>query len=36
MPRKPKRQKHTTTMVVNGAVRFILHPPIKARKSWYA
>lgn len=37
MPRKPKREKQTITVVVNGApVAIILHPPNAARKSWYA
>src|SRR4051794_7326456 len=37
MPRKPKREKHATTVVVNEvAIRVILHPPSRARKCWYA
>lgn len=37
MPRKPKREKQTITVVVNGApVTVILHSPTAARKSWYA
>jgi hypothetical protein len=37
MPRKPKKAKKTIAVVVNGKpVNVILHPPTKARKSWYA
>ena len=37
MPRKPKVEKQTITVVVNGKpVAVILHPPTAARKSWYA
>jgi hypothetical protein len=37
MPRKPKPEKRTITVVVNGTpVAVTLHPPGGARKSWYA
>jgi hypothetical protein len=37
MPRKPKVEKKTITVVVNGVpVAVTLHPPTEARKSWYA
>ena len=37
MPRKPKVEKQTITVVVNGKpVAVILHPPTGTRKSWYA
>jgi integrase len=37
MPRKPKVEKKTITVVVNGVpVAVTLHPPTDARKSWYA
>lgn len=37
MPRKPKVEKQSITVVVNGApVGVILHPPTATRKSWYA
>jgi hypothetical protein len=37
MPRKPKVEKKTVTVVVNGSpVAVTLHPPAGARKSWYA
>ena len=37
MPRKPKQEKETITVVVNGTpVAVILHPPSKTRKAWYA
>jgi hypothetical protein len=36
MPRKPKVEKQTITVIVNGKpVAVILHPPIGSRKSWY-
>jgi hypothetical protein len=37
MPRKPKKEKHVTTVLVNNVpVRVILHPPAGRRKCWYA
>lgn len=37
MPRKPKQQKHTTTVMVNNLpITVTLHPPTGTRKSWYA
>jgi len=37
MPRKPKQEKQTITVVVNGTpVAVVLHPPTGSRKSWYA
>ena len=37
MPRKPKLEKQTITVVVNGTpVAVALHPPTGARSSWYA
>jgi hypothetical protein len=37
MPRKPKQEKQTITVIVNGVpVAIILHPPTGSRKSWYA
>jgi integrase len=37
MPRKPKVEKKTVTVVVNGSpVAVTLHPPAGARKSWFA
>ena len=37
MPRKPKAEKKTITVIVNGApIGVTLHPPTKARRSWYA
>jgi hypothetical protein len=37
MPRKPKPEKQTITVVVNGnPVAVILHPPTGTRPSWYA
>lgn len=37
MPRKPKPQKHTTTVLVNyQPITVTLHPPTGTRKSWYA
>lgn len=37
MPRKPKQEKLTITVVVNGTpIAVALHPPTAARKSWYA
>ena len=37
MPRKPKQEKKTITVVVNGdPVAVVLHPPFGIRKSWYA
>jgi integrase len=37
MPRKPKREKHVTTVLVNDVpVRVVLHPPAGKRKCWYA
>jgi integrase len=37
MPRKPKVEKKTITVIVNTKpVAVILHPPTKSRKSWYA
>jgi integrase len=37
MPRKPKMEKQTITVVVNHLpVTVILHPPTGLRKSWYA
>ena len=37
MPRRPKVQKQTVTVLVNGTpIAVILHPPTKARRSWYA
>src|SRR5262249_36936244 len=37
MPRKPKAEKKTVTVVVNGTpVTVTLHPPSGARTSWYA
>src|SRR3954453_20658947 len=37
MPRKPKLEKETITVIVNGkTIAVILHPPTAARKSWYA
>ena len=37
MPRKPKVEKQTITVMVNGTpVAVVLHPPTAARKSWYA
>jgi len=36
MPRKPKVEKQTVTVIVNGVpVAVILHPPTAIRKSWY-
>jgi hypothetical protein len=36
MPRKPKAQKRRVAIVVNGkSIAVTLHPPTKARKSWY-
>jgi integrase len=37
MPRKPKVEKRTITVLVNGSpVAVVLHPPADRRKSWYA
>jgi integrase len=37
MPRKPKQDKQSTTVLVNNTpVRVLLHPPTARRKSWYA
>ena len=37
MGRKPKAEKRTITVVVNGtAIPVILHPPVPPRSSWYA
>ena len=37
MPRKPKQEKETITVIVNGdPVAVVLHPPSGIRKSWYA
>jgi hypothetical protein len=37
MPRKPKLEKKSVTVIVNGTpITVVLHPPTKARKSWYA
>lgn len=37
MPRKPKQEKTTINVVVDGvAVAVTLHPPTKQRRSWYA
>ncbi|HTU20215.1 MAG TPA: hypothetical protein VMG10_19275 [Gemmataceae bacterium] len=37
MPRKPKSQKKTITIIVNAKpIAVIMHPPTKARRSWYA
>lgn len=37
MPRKPKVEKHTVTVVVSGTpISVILHPPTGTRTSWYA
>jgi hypothetical protein len=37
MPRKPKLEKKTITVVVNGTpISVTLHPPTGARRSWYA
>jgi integrase len=37
MPRKPKVEKQTITVVVNGSpIGVTLHPPTGSRKSWYA
>lgn len=37
MGRKPKAEKRTITVVVNGAViPVILHPPKPPRRAWYA
>jgi hypothetical protein len=37
VPRKPKVEKQTLTVLINGKpVAVILHPPTDARKSWYA
>jgi hypothetical protein len=37
MPRKPKVEKHTITVVINGApIDVVLHPPTGSRMSWYA
>ena len=36
MPRKPKVEKHTVTVIVNGSpVSIVLHPPTGQRTSWY-
>lgn len=37
MPRKPKKQKQTVTVLVDGTpVRVTMHPPTPPRTSWYA
>src|SRR5262249_2248939 len=37
MPRKPKQEKQTVTVVVNSKpVAVTLHPPTGSRSSWYA
>ena len=37
MPRKPKQEKKTITVIVNGTpVAVALYPPSGSRKSWYA
>jgi integrase len=37
MPRKPKQEKQTIQVVIDGVpIAVILHPPTAARKSWYA
>jgi hypothetical protein len=37
MPRKPKQEKRTISVIVNGVpVAVVLHPPSGPRKSWYA
>jgi integrase len=37
MPRKPRKKKETTQVVVNGTpVKIILHPPTGRRSSWFA
>jgi hypothetical protein len=37
MPRKPKQEKQTVMVIVNGKlIAVILHPPTGTRKSWYA
>jgi integrase len=36
VPRKPKVEKQTITVIVNGSpIAVILHPPTATRKSWY-
>ena len=37
MPRKPKIEKQTITVIVNGKpIAVILHPPTSDRPSWFA
>src|SRR5262245_2619716 len=37
MPRKPKVEKQTITVIIDGRpYPIILHPPAKAKKTWYA
>lgn len=37
MPRKPKQEKQTITVIVNGKpITVVLHPPTGVRKCWYA
>lgn len=37
MGRKPKREKQTITVAINGkSIPVILHPPVPPRTSWYA
>ena len=37
MPRKPKVEKRTATIIANDKpIQVTLHPPTGARKSWYA
>jgi hypothetical protein len=37
MPRKPKQEKKTITVIVNGTpIAVVLHPPTGSRRSWYA
>jgi integrase len=37
MPRKPKQEKQTITVIVNNVpIAVTLHPPTGSRKSWYA
>jgi hypothetical protein len=37
MPRKPKLEKKTITVLVNATpITVVLHPPTGARKTWYA
>src|SRR5262249_46355293 len=37
MPRKPKQEKQTITVIVNGKpIAVTLYPPTTARRTWYA